>query len=238
MPKSIIAMRLPGRKNTLPGCGSAWKKPSTRIIFKSASAPRAAEHLLVEPGGFHRRHIGARDAHDMVLDQQRLGGPLRMNLRNDDEGVVLEVRGDALHVGRLDREIELAFQRVRELGGDFYRLIAPRLGNLGVDERGEVAQEAQVGFDLGPDAGPADLEHDLRAVGELRAMHLGDRRRAVRARLEIGEHLERRAPQRARRIPAAAARTAPAALRRGASPIPRSTPAERGRPASRALARA
>ena len=98
------------------------------------------------------------------------------------------------------REVELALERARELRGDLDRLVAARLGHLGFDQRGEVPEQPQVGFDLRANAGAADLQHDLRAVLQPGAMHLRDRGRAVRARLEVDEDLERRSPERARQF--------------------------------------
>ena len=85
----------------------------------------------------------------------------------------------------------------RELLRDLGRAVAPRLGHLGLDQLRHAPQQAQVGVDLLAHARPADLEHDRRAVLQLRAVHLRDRRRAVRVRLDVAEHLERRAPERA-----------------------------------------
>ena len=49
MPKSMNAMRLPGRKNRLPGCGSAWKKPSSMIVSSTARAPVTASTWRSRP---------------------------------------------------------------------------------------------------------------------------------------------------------------------------------------------
>jgi len=64
----------------------------------------------------------------VLLHQQRLARPLPIDLRNDDERIVREILREPFRVLRLDREIELALERSRELGGDFHRPVAPRLG--------------------------------------------------------------------------------------------------------------
>ena len=76
----------------------------------------------------------------------------------------------------------------RELRRDLGRLVAPRLGHLGLDQLGHAPQQAQVGVDLLAHAGPPDLEHDRRAVLQLRAMHLRDRGRAVRAAVSMSRN--------------------------------------------------
>ena len=49
MPKSIIAITLPGMMKMLPACGSAWKNPCLRIIVSSMSAPLTAIRCVSSP---------------------------------------------------------------------------------------------------------------------------------------------------------------------------------------------
>src|SRR5262245_35618389 len=101
----------------------------------------------------------------------------------DDERIAGEVLGEALDVGCLDREVELALERARELRGDLRRLITAGFRDLGLDQAGDVKEQAQVGLDLRADARPANLEHDRRAILQLRAMDLRDGSRAMRLRV-------------------------------------------------------
>jgi len=59
-----------------------------------------------------------------------------------------------------------------------------------------VAEDAQIGLDLGADAGAHHLQDHRRAVGQLGAVHLRDRGRAQRLALELAKQLQRRAAQR------------------------------------------
>ncbi len=162
-----------------------------------ASAPRAASSFGSSAGGLHRGEVVARDAGDVFLHVQGLAGPLAVDLRDHDVGITLEVLGEPLDVARLAREIQLALERAREVAGDLHRQVAARLRHLGLDQLGDVEEDPEIGVDLGADAGAADLEHHRRPILELRAVHLRDRRRAERPRIELAEHLERRPAERA-----------------------------------------
>ena len=134
---------------------------------------------------------------DVLLHQQHVAGVFGIDARDDDVRVAGEVLGEALDVARLGDEVGLALERARELRGDFRRPVAPRLGHLGLDQLGHAPQQAQVGVDLFAHARPSHLKHHRRAVLQLRAVHLRDRRRTLRARVDVAEHVERRAPERA-----------------------------------------
>jgi len=57
MPKSSMQTTLPGRAKTLPGWGSAWKKPWAKICLRVSSAPRAASTRGSRPAA--RRAAGS-----------------------------------------------------------------------------------------------------------------------------------------------------------------------------------
>jgi hypothetical protein len=155
-------------------------------------------------------------------------GPLAVHLGDHDVRVVLERLGDALDAARLDGEVELALEGARELLRDLRRTIPARLRNLGIDQRGHVHEDAQVRLDLRADAGPANLEHDRRAVLQARAMHLRDRCRALGARIQVTEDLEGRAAQRALELRDQSLEGNRRHVRCAASRAPRSSRRERG----------
>ena len=126
----------------------------------------------------------------MLLHQQRLARPLPIDLRNDDERIVGEILREPFRVLRLDREIELAFERSRELGGDFHRLVAPRFGHFRIHDAREMPEQAKIGFDVRADSRPTYLEHDRRAILQSGTMDLRNRGGTVRASIEIVEHVE------------------------------------------------
>ena len=136
----------------------------------------------------------------MLLDQQRFARPFGMDLRNDDERIVDKVLRDALGIRRFHGEIQLAFERARELRDDLDRLIAARFRHLRIDELREMSEQPQIGFDGAANSRTPDLQHNRRAIVELGAMHLRDRGRSLRTGIEIDENIERRASERLRQL--------------------------------------
>ena len=93
------------------------------------------------------------------------------------------------HVARLLPEVQLAMQRVRQVREHRLHvdhLLQPRAVT---DLLGEDLEQRQVLFDLLLRVGTLDLHHDLLAVRERRAMHLGDRAGGERLRLDVVEHV-------------------------------------------------
>src|SRR5574343_273303 len=115
-----MAMRLPGRIRKLPGCGSAWNRPSSSIIFQTARAPRRA---------MTRRSRPARSMASICL--------AGMPLTNSCTLRSAQVHAHAVGAARLDAEVQLAQQRQLELLDDLGRLIAAQLRRLRVGDLGQ-----------------------------------------------------------------------------------------------------
>ena len=72
MPKSINTMRFSGRKTHCPDAGQHEKKPSSRIIFSTASAPRRQRHPI-QPGGVGLLQLVGRNPLDKILYSSGVG---------------------------------------------------------------------------------------------------------------------------------------------------------------------
>lgn len=105
----------------------------------------------------------------------------------DDLGVRSDTGGDPLGATTFRTELQLASQRQGELADHFPRSIAAKTGRLRFDALRQTEEEASVGLDHRPDAGPPNLENDRRSVRKPGAMDLGQRRRSQR----IGFHSRR-----------------------------------------------
>src|SRR5207244_1996041 len=133
-PKSSSTSRPPGWTRMLPGCGSAWKKPCTRICSQkrsisrratsagsTPSARRPSTSVTRTPGADADRHREAPqvDPHDALdvrvlhLGRHRapVAQPAPMHLRQRGRG---ERRRIELGERRLDRPPELAAQERQE----------------------------------------------------------------------------------------------------------------------------
>ena len=139
--------------------------------------------------GLLGRRLAHADAGDLVHDEQAAGRELEVDARRVETVEVGQQRPDALDAGGLDREIELAPQRFREVrehrgqvddaleGGPVAGLLREQL------EQGEVLE------DLAFRARALHLEHDRRAVGQARTVHLRDRPGRERMRVDVRERV-------------------------------------------------
>ncbi len=118
-----------------------------------------------------------------------------MDAGDDDVGRIAKVGGDAVRLTALVGQVELAMQRAGELAHHLARLEGAQLGVIGLQRGGQPGQPAQVGFDLGLDAGAANLDDDLGAVIKPGGVHLGDGAGGQRLGLEAREHRIRRRTQ-------------------------------------------
>ena len=164
----------------MPGCGSAWKKPSI-------------EHLLVErleqlaPGLAALRavdRLAYRRAVDELEHEQPRRREVAVEARHGEPRVRREHLAHALDVLGLLQEVELAPQRLgevlherRDVDGAAQRLALERL-------LGEELEQAEVARDLLARARPLHLDDDVIAVLERRAVHLPDRPGRERRRLD------------------------------------------------------
>jgi hypothetical protein len=96
--------------------------------------------------------------------------------------------GIARHCG-LGLEIELAERPIRKLLHDPHRSVDPEFRKEPLGQARKEVENVDILLDDLPDAGPLDLDRDLGAVFERRAMHLRQGGRRRRNLLERGEHV-------------------------------------------------
>ena len=115
-----------------------------------------------------------------------------VHVRHADVRVGGHGRRDGARVARLDPVVELLPEARRELGDEVVDpvLVAPR--GAGLDDVAELFEHREVDAHRLVDARPLHLHHDARAVGQLRPVHLADRRRRHRLPVEAGEDLGQR----------------------------------------------
>jgi len=124
-----------------------------------------------------------------LLAQHALGRQLVEHLRHVDGRVVGEVLGEAAHVVRLDREVDLLGQRLAELRDQPGGRVAAQLGDLRLGDLRHPLEDRQVGPDHPVEVRALDLEHDLLPALERRAVDLRDRGGRQRLLLELAEHV-------------------------------------------------
>ena len=162
MPKSTATSLPSASTNRLPGCMSAWKKPSRSAWRRKVWITRAAERLQVEARRLERGAVGQRHAVDPFERQHVARGAVPVDRRHAEIGIVpgvlrhLGERGGLQPQVHLDRDgARAACRRPRSAAAGAprprcARRCAPR--NEGV----EIGREAPL------DAGPQHLHRDAR----------------------------------------------------------------------------
>ena len=97
-----------------------------------------------------------------------------------------------MRVAGFDAVVELLAQPRRELGDEILDLVLAAPGRARLDDVAELLEHRQVDPHRLVDAGPLHLHHDVRPVGQLRPVHLADRRRRDRLPVEAAEHVAHR----------------------------------------------
>ena len=183
----------------LPGCMSAWKKPSRNTCVKKISTPARASRgrSTFAARSSSMRPIGM-PGH--ALHHQHLAlGVVPPDLGDQQERRVAEVAAQLRAVRGLAREVELVADRLLELGHDRARLQALAVRPQPLDQHRGVVHQREVVLDHAGDVRPQHLDRHRRrrgAVlgGQLREMHLRDRRARDRLAVEAREHFADRAP--------------------------------------------
>ena len=209
-----------GRTKRLPGWGSAWKKPSSKICFRYLSISRAATALRRMPAA----SMAAKSVILIAPTSSRVSTRrvvwLQITAGTRTSGVPLEGGREALGVPPLVQVVDLLPQRAAEL--------LDQGRHVGVPAHGAEAGQPAAHH---PQRGEVRL-HDLADVG---ALHLDHHRRAGasaaylpgRAAPPSGDRAARCAPARWRRRPAARGRARRSTPPGGAPARPR---APRGSP--------
>ncbi len=114
-----------------------------------------------------------------------------------DLRIAREVAREALHVRGLVREVDLECDRARELLDDLRGRVGAQLRRVLFEQRGQPAQDLEVGADPLFEARPPHLHRDFLAREEPGAVYLRDRRRGDRHVVELGEEFRDRTSERA-----------------------------------------
>ena len=186
-------MTPPGRTRRLPGCGSAWKKPNSKICLSRIRAPVDGDLLRHGIHAADALQVVDRDALDELHGDHARRRQLLEDERNVGGRIVRELEPTALHGPALGREIELALDRALEFASQTERPVNGQVRQPAFDELGEVLDDVEVGLDDLGDVGPLHLQGDDPAVAQDRAVHLRDRGRGHRRLVERGEDLRRAA---------------------------------------------
>ena len=181
-PKSRTPSRPSAVSRKFPGCGSVCSRPQR-------FGPAEQEPLVELPQPIalrlrsRRRHPGERDAVQPRLHENPRGG--QHDAGHDGLRIVRRVRGRERPLVRgLPAVVELLEQPGPQLRDQRRHGDAAR--HQGGDARGQ-REGPDVGEDRLPHPRVLDLDGDLPAVGQDRAMHLPDGRRGRRALVEGGE---------------------------------------------------
>ena len=197
----------------LPGCMSAWKKPSRNTCVKKISTPARDEALEVDSrraSASSIRPIGMPAIRSITSTSAC--GPVPVDLGH---------AAAAANRRKLRRSCEqFAASRVRSSSSWIVlsnsattsrgRRRRPSLHSRSTSDRGRLHQR-EVVLDDGGDVRAQYLDRDRRAVGKLREMDLRDRRARDRHRVERAEDLVDRLAVDPRRAPRRPARTETAA---------------------------
>ena len=189
MPKSS-AMYLPWLAAStptkmLPGCMSAWKKPSRNTCVKKISTPARASRLKSMPAARSVGDAADRDAGHPLHDEHFARRPVPVDLGHPQQRRAQEIAPQLRAVGRLAHQVELVVDRLVEFGDDVARPQALAFAPQPLDERRRRAHQREIVLD-----------------------HLADVRAAAPSRRPACRREARRnAPARPTRSPPASGRT-------------------------------
>ena len=165
MPKSTGTRSPLASTKMLPGCMSAWKKPSRNTCLKKLSAARGEDLVGIEAGRDQRGALVGGDAADPLERQHPARGALPVDPRHAEALVAGEVLGE-LGGGRgLEAQVHLEPGPEREGLDHLDRLEAAVAGLQALDPGREPGEEVEVARHLALDAGPQHLDRDLLARG-------------------------------------------------------------------------
>ena len=191
MPASTATMRPAASTNRLPGCMSAWKKPS-RIAW------RRKDWITARPSAarsWPARSIAGRSPSGVAVDpfrgQHVAAGQVPEGFWDPEIGVALRVVGKLGQGGGFEAQIHLDRHGAAQGLDHLRHPQAPRLGAEALAPRRHEGLRLEVAAEALADAGPHDLHRHGRAVGEPRLVDLRDRGRGD-GRAEGGEEVRER----------------------------------------------
>ena len=198
MPKSTATSRPASSRNRLPGCMSAWKKPSRSAWRRKlwiTLRPRSGRSTCdcFEPGV-----VVQRDAVDPFHRQHVMGGAVPIDGRHAEIRIVAGVLRHLGQSGRLEPQVHLHRDRARHRVDDLDQPQPPRFGRMRFRIVRDEEEIAEVAAETRGDIGPEHFHRDRFAYAVpfgLAAMHLGDGSGGHR-RAEADKRLRHRAFQR------------------------------------------
>ena len=130
MPKSSATYCRASRRDTrmLPGCMSAWKKPSRNTCVKKISTPARASAGMSMPLRLQRLDLRYRRAMHALHHHHAPRAVVPVHRGHREQRRVLEVAAQQRGIRRLAHQVELLLEVARELGHHFARLQAPAVG--------------------------------------------------------------------------------------------------------------
>ena len=136
----------------------------------------------------HRRRleveVGELDPLQPLEREHPAAGVGAVDLRDEDAGVGREVLAEDLGRARLDPVVELAPDRAGELVDDGDGVDEVEPVDAPLHDAGDLVEQGQVALDLAPRAWALYLHRDQPPAWELREVHLPDRGRRHRHRVE------------------------------------------------------
>ena len=195
LPRSV------GDTRMLPGCMSAWKKPSRNTWVKKISTPARASAGISTPFCLQHGDLRYRRAVHALHHHDAPRAVVPVDRRHREQRRVREIAPQQRGVRRLAHQVRLVVQVARELGHHLARLEAPPVRPESLDQPRGGLEQQHVLRDRLLDAGPQHLHGDFGAVLERAQVHLRDRGAGDGLILEIGEYLLDALAQRTVRFP-------------------------------------
>ena len=183
MPQSSRATVPSARTSTLPAWMSPWNAPLARVVTNhvrrqartsgAGSMPRAAMPTSSSMGTPSRRSWSApagRCGYGTGSGTRTSGAPTVSRISTNQQAASASLRRSSSSRQLRSKPVDEAAEGPGDADGD-----------LAGDEAAERAEHGEVGGHAILDAGPEHLDRDRRAVGQLGAVHDGERRRRRRA---------------------------------------------------------
>ena len=144
MPMSSSTSRPSGVTSTLPGCGSAWKTPSTSTCLRYAANSASASGAPSSSSWPSGSQVGDLPARDVLHGQHPAGGQVRVRLGHHDRGVRAEDAADGDQVLGLAAVVELVDQRPAELLQQVAEAVPAAEVGVRVEQLGDLGEHLHV----------------------------------------------------------------------------------------------
>ena len=152
----------------------------------------ASDLLAADARSLDRLKIGDLDTGHVLHDQHAAGRCLGIDTRYPDMGVVGKVQAETLGVFRLGHKVEFAAGSTAEFVVEAIQVDATADGPVAIQPAGRGANGTQIRLDDLVNARSLDLDHDLVAREQARAMDLGQRGGSLRFGRKPGKDLVNR----------------------------------------------